>query len=363
MFPSRQLTSEWVYILDWYMKCKLVFDEVRDCIGSQGTISEKSNHLIQDLISIGTEIIKSPPDKFQTTTPCDFHVNLCQISDIVKNQKETPSSCISLSRVYSCRYSSQLLLSILDFDYRLGLKGNVFLLKFFAWMIEASHYITKANQCRFRKGMQLQSMESAKQLLDSLVLPQCLEKLAGKDQILHFLYLKNYIPLHSLYQEANRVYTEALELFNEVGSISQDTTLQSIERFCERLKIVRSNVKALNDQGIGFNSNTSNDIEKYLKDLNWIKSTFDYPFIREYRNFPRRGPNNNGVSFEVFYSSKRILYSSFMQLYDKAPVRCRAKELTTALDHEMKSLYTRISNINSNISKWQTEVHNYMPGH
>jgi hypothetical protein len=50
-----------------------------------------------------------------------------------------------------------------------------------------------------------------------------------------------------------------------------------------------------------------------------------------------------------------------MQLYDKAPVCCRTKESTTELDHELKSLYTRTTIINNQISEWQNEVHNYMP--
>eukprot|EP00557_Chaetoceros_sp_GSL56_P007588 CAMPEP_0176499518 /NCGR_PEP_ID=MMETSP0200_2-20121128/12972_1 /TAXON_ID=947934 /ORGANISM="Chaetoceros sp., Strain GSL56" /LENGTH=1648 /DNA_ID=CAMNT_0017897947 /DNA_START=217 /DNA_END=5163 /DNA_ORIENTATION=+ len=363
MFPSRQLTSEWVNILGWYTKCKVVFDEVRNQIASKGAISEKSSQIIQDLISIGAEIIRAPPGEFDTSQPCEFHVNLSDASEGIHRQKESTSSFISLSRVCCCRYTLQLLQSVLDYDYRLGMKGNLFQLKVFAWNIKASHFINQAKQCQLRKGSKLPSMESAKQLLDYLVLPQCLETLAEKEEVLYFLYSTSYIPLRSLFQEADRVYTEVLELFNEVNSISQDTSLECVETLCAKLKTVRSSVKAVNDQGIGFSTNISNCIDNYIKDLNWIKATFDYHFIRDYRYiFSRRGSNNSSeIPFEVLCSSKRILHSSFMPLHDKAPVRCQMNEPTTELDHELKSLFTRIRNINNQISEWQAEVHNYMP--
>jgi len=306
MFPSKQLMSEWINLLEWYTNCTSAFECMREHLGIDRTISEESKRVIEELLIEGAEIVKAPPTQFSTSAPCDYNVNLSLIDESISvDQNNNTSTRISLPKFYDCDVSTKLLHSVLDLDYEQGLKGNLFHLKLFVWRRIGLKFLSQSKQCHTLKSVQMPSLEFAKQILDSLSVPMSLEYLSKYDIILNFYFSTTYIELYALFKEAEKVYIEVLDVLNEVSGETQEITEEWIVSVCAKLKKVRSSVKALNDQGIGFDTNISNEIDRFIRDLNWTKSIFSYPFIRDGTfNFLRKGYNQNDTSADTIKSNR-----------------------------------------------------------
>jgi len=379
MFPSRQLVSEWIELLDWYCQGSLAFDVLRTChekkASASGEMTEENSILVQivntnskveELLLKGIDIISAPLSKENTSTSCSFEVDVSMLKDTLKVHCIETITPISLAKIYQHLQSTSLFSALKAHDGTLEHRGTFFLFELFVWKHGASDILSKVEKfaCRRGKNHSVPSLEEAKVVLQMLHnLPYSFEDLSTKDYLLASVYSTKYSPLNELIDDTEKLNTELSAVLHEMNSPNLLITKEYIEIASAMLKNARSSVKTANGNGLAIDSIKASAVEKYIRDFNWLKSTFACPVLRDAKySSSRRGVNTSDASFEAFFlDESRISLSLFLQIYEKATTRCRSGEALTSLDSEMKSMWDRISIIKHQISQWQAEVHTYIP--
>lgn len=379
MFPSRQLVSEWVDLLDWYCQCSLSLDILRTChetkVSPEGEMAEDCSILLQIantsaqfeiLLRKGIEIISAPPSIASATDSRNFQMNITTLAESVKLDCAETTTPISLEKVGLCWHSTTLLCALESHDHNLEHRGVLFVLKLFLWKHGALNILSTVGKNSSQRGKNntVPSLEEAKSVLDILnSLPDSFENLSKKDHLLASVYSTKYSPLYDLISDSEKVSEDVSQVLDETNSPNLFITKENIEVASAMLRRARSSIKAVNDHGLGIDSSKSSAIEKCIRDFNWLKSAFDCPVLRDTKySSSRRGINTSDSSFEAFsLGEKRISLSSILQLYEKAPQRCRLEGSLARLDFEMKSMFDRTSAIKDQISQWQAEVQTYIP--
>ena len=356
-------------MLDWYCQCSLAFDVLRKShetkASASGEMTEESSILVQivntntkveELLLKGANIMSTPSSKEYDSTSCSFvEVDVSMIMETLKVHFTETITPFSLAKINQHWQSTTLFSALKAYDGTLEHRGNFFLLKLFVWKHAASNILNKVEKCSGRRGKNhsAPSPEEAKAVLRVLQnLPKSFEDLSKKDHLLASVYSTKYSPLSELIGDTEKVSKDISMVLKEMSSPNLLITKEYIEVASTMLKNVRASIKTVNENGLGIDSAKASAVEKYIRDFNWLKSTFACPVLRDAKySSSRRGVNTSDASFEAFsLDESRISLSFFLQIYEKATSRCRSGETLTSLDSEMNIMWGRISYQKSNIT-------------
>ena len=135
-------------------------------------------------------------------------------------------------------------------------------------------------------------------------------------------------------------------VLDELSNERTEITSEYVGMMSSKLKSVRSRIKSVNE-GLGVKSALSNEIEKKIRELNWMKSVITCPIMRDPRySSAQKGVNASDALSEEFSSDKgKVPLSHIVQLYDKSPSQCRSMDSDNLNFNSLERDMSNLSNV------------------